>query len=701
VTPAAQGNVTIDLAASTATDLAGNNSQASGQLIVNYDITLPTVAITSSAPATTNTSPIYITVTFSENVTGFSTGDILVTNGTASNLAGSGNSYTADITPTADGTVTVNINAGVAIDAAGNGNTAATTLSLIFDTTGAIPTISSAYSNVTSQSPFTVQVAFNESVTGFELADLTVSNGSASNLQTVTNNLTYTVNITPVANGAVTIDLPINKTTDVAGNGNQAATYSINFDNVQPTVTISTTSTSPTNQSPLLFSIVFNEEVTGFDVSDITTSNGTAGNLTATVANKEYTFTVTPITDGEVAVSVNPGVFTDMAGNLNQASNQVKITFDTTKPTVTLAMDSKAVTYPTFTVDITFSEQVTGFDVTDITTGNDTLSNFIEITAGISYKVDVTPISKGKATVDIAADVVTDIAGNKNTAAAQLELNYSTTAPVPDIYALFNEYINTKFMAFIAFDKQITGFTLSDLVPGNAVLSDLSEEIPGMRYSFSVAPVNQGLVTIDLPASVVTDIWGYQNIAAEQFSITYDSIAPVATLTRITDSITNVSPIVVKVDFNEKIQTLALANFNAGNGSLSNLIEIVPGKSFTVDLTPVNQGDVLIQLTNLEVQDLAGNYNQITEALHFTYDTLAPEIELSTNSASITNESEISVYVRFDEAISGFTASDVTLLNATIIRIDTIVPQRSYNVLIRPVQNGEVQFFIPANKVTM
>ncbi|MBQ49819.1 MAG: hypothetical protein CMP10_20730 [Zetaproteobacteria bacterium] len=89
------------------------------------DETEPTLIIKSSQdPGPTQATTINLTVTFSEKVTGFVLGDITVNGGTAGNFQGSGQTYQFDITsPSA--TVTVNIAANVAEDAAGNGNTAA------------------------------------------------------------------------------------------------------------------------------------------------------------------------------------------------------------------------------------------------------------------------------------------------------------------------------------------------------------------------------------------------------------------------------------------------------------------------------------------------------------------------------------------------------------------------------------------------
>ena len=77
-------------------------------------------------------SPIPVTATFSEPVSGFTVEDIVATNGTVGNFTGSdGDSvYTFDVTPNAIGMVAVDIAADVAEDGDNNGNTAASQLSL-------------------------------------------------------------------------------------------------------------------------------------------------------------------------------------------------------------------------------------------------------------------------------------------------------------------------------------------------------------------------------------------------------------------------------------------------------------------------------------------------------------------------------------------------------------------------------------------
>ena len=91
----------------------------------------PSVHVTGSANAQVRLNlPVSLTATFSGPVSGFASDDISVVNGIVSNFAGTGTVYTFDVTPDDIGEVTVDIAAGVAQDADGNGNTAAPRFSL-------------------------------------------------------------------------------------------------------------------------------------------------------------------------------------------------------------------------------------------------------------------------------------------------------------------------------------------------------------------------------------------------------------------------------------------------------------------------------------------------------------------------------------------------------------------------------------------
>ncbi|WP_460676511.1 LamG-like jellyroll fold domain-containing protein [Hymenobacter coalescens] len=138
---ALNGGTLRDALNNNATLTLNNVASTAGVLV---DAVAPTVVVSSSAGSSgssTSASPIPFTVTFSEPVTGFSVADLTVGNGTASGFGGSGTMYSFSVTPTAAGTVTVNVPANGAQDAAGNGNTAATQFSLTYQPVTAAPVV--------------------------------------------------------------------------------------------------------------------------------------------------------------------------------------------------------------------------------------------------------------------------------------------------------------------------------------------------------------------------------------------------------------------------------------------------------------------------------------------------------------------------------------------------------------------------------
>ncbi|MFY0605444.1 MAG: hypothetical protein JXR10_01945 [Cyclobacteriaceae bacterium] len=127
-----------------ATDAAGNATTLEVTIsVTDIDEIAPTVTIASIATDPTDHNPITVTITFSESVTGFVEGDITVNGGAIQSFAGSGASYSFDLVPSGNGTLTVDIAADVAQDAAGNNNTLAAQFSIEYFVNTA-PTFTSA-----------------------------------------------------------------------------------------------------------------------------------------------------------------------------------------------------------------------------------------------------------------------------------------------------------------------------------------------------------------------------------------------------------------------------------------------------------------------------------------------------------------------------------------------------------------------------
>ena len=160
ITPDGVGDLEIGVAADVAADAAGNGNTAAASVDVAYDATAPGVAISGAPPTVNSLAPFDVTVTFTEDVSGFAAGDVAVINGAAGNLRGSGAAYTVAITPDGAGDLEIGVAADVATDAAGNGNTAAASVRVAYDADAPGVAISGAPPTVNSLAPFDVTVTF-------------------------------------------------------------------------------------------------------------------------------------------------------------------------------------------------------------------------------------------------------------------------------------------------------------------------------------------------------------------------------------------------------------------------------------------------------------------------------------------------------------------------------------------------------------
>jgi hypothetical protein len=197
VTPNAnfEGNLTVAV-----------GEQRSVQVV---DTKAPTVTVT---PGLNNT--LY-TFTFSEAVTGFTSEDITVTNGTAGVFTPvSGTQYTLAVTPAAGATPTVSVRAGAAADAAGNQSIA----------TGASPVDARPQVRIDDQplenGDFLFTFTFTENVTGFETGDIGIIGGAKGTFTKVSDSV-YTLSVTPSASASeVIVTVPEGVATDATGNTN-------------------------------------------------------------------------------------------------------------------------------------------------------------------------------------------------------------------------------------------------------------------------------------------------------------------------------------------------------------------------------------------------------------------------------------------------------------------------------------------------
>jgi len=659
--PSSNGTVTVNVSAGVANDAAGNTNTAATQFSKTFDNVSPSVSITSSTTSPTNSNSFSLTFTFSESVSNFIQNDIAITNAGLSSFQGTGSVYTVTVTPSSDGTVTANIGSNVANDAAGNGNSAASQFSMTVDRSQPTVSITSSVSqSVTNTNPIPITITFSESVQNFIEQDINVGNGTISGF-TQNSGSNYSFNLNPSSNGTVTVNVSSAVANDAAGNSNTAAMqFSKIFDNTNPTLSITSVTSSPTNSTSIPITITFSESVSGFDSNDITSGNGSISGFSGSGAN--YSFTLTPTSPGAVTISIVGGIAFDSAGNGNTAATQFSITYDNSQPTVTIG---SAISNPTnsnsIPVTFTFNEAVSGFGSGDVSVINGSLSDFI-VNSSTSYSATLTPSAAGTITLNINAGSAIDAAGNGNTASNQFSIVYDNVQPTVSISSPVSSPTNVNsFTVNFNFSESVNNFTENDVVVGNGTLSNFSGS--GSSYSATVTPTLDGTVTVNIAASVANDLAGNGNTAATQFSIVSDRNGPTLSITSTATSPTNANTILLTFTFSENVTGFASSDITPLGGTISDFSG--SGSVYTVNLTPTADGSLTVFVFQNNAVDSAGNGNTFA-TFSIMSDRTKPTVTITSTESTPTSTNPIPITFNFSENTTNFIVNDITVTGGTL-----------------------------------
>ena len=208
--------------------------QLSGGLATLVDVIPPTIAVSSNKTSLSSGSTATITFALSETSTNFAASDVTVSGGTLSNFVGSGTSYTAIFTPSANSITSgvVSVASSVFTDAAGNANADGSDANnkVTFSVDTVVPTVSKVTPTSSTVAAVTdnIVITFSESVvkgagnvTLKTAAGATVGTfdiSSSSNLSLVGSTLTLNPTADLSYGTSYIVELASGLITDAAGN---------------------------------------------------------------------------------------------------------------------------------------------------------------------------------------------------------------------------------------------------------------------------------------------------------------------------------------------------------------------------------------------------------------------------------------------------------------------------------------------------
>ncbi|MBV8255973.1 MAG: gliding motility-associated C-terminal domain-containing protein [Chitinophaga sp.] len=547
-------------------DIAGNPANLTLHNVAstaNVFVSTANPTVTITAPALV-TGPFTTSFTFSEKVTGF-TAATINTGGmaTVSNVQTTDNiTYTATMTPTTEGLMTVAIAANAVQSLGLNGNQAGSAQVRY----SAIPVVQQT--NVPGNGFYTTGQPMGFMVTYQKPVIVNTTNGTpslqviigtktvnATYLKTAGNNVIFQYMVVTGDQALSGIQLgsmiQLNGATMKDGFGvdadltlnNIPATNNVLVYTTVPSATI--TGPAKTNQ-PFTITVAFNEAVTGLTTSSFAVTNATPSNLQAG-ANNTYTALVTPMATGNVTVQLPAGIVKNIANIGNTASNVLTTAYDGTAPvinSVTVPANGYYNASQTLTFNVVFSKPVTvtGSPVLPLTIGTKTVSASYVSGSGtntltFSYAVQAgdmdmdgidlsTALNLNGGTIadDFSNNAVLSLAGVPST--TQVRVN---TAHPSVTLSGNTARVNTPVNVTAVFSEAVTGLTAANFTVTNGSVGSLATT-DNITYTFVITPAADGQVSVSLPANAVMNIGNNSNTASNTFSFVYDATPPVVTI---------------------------------------------------------------------------------------------------------------------------------------------------------------------------
>ncbi|VXC51792.1 Ig-like domain-containing protein [Pseudomonas sp. 9Ag] len=692
---------------------AGTGTTSSNNYAV--DTVRPTVTIVVADNALRVGETSLVTITFNEAVTGFTTADLTVANGTVTGLSSGdgGITWTGTLTPSASISDTTNLitldNTGVT-DAAGNTGSGTTdSNNYAIDTARPTPTIVVADTAIAVGETSVVTITFSEPVTGFTLADLSVTNGSLSGLST-SDNITYTATFTPSAGVSDATNLiTLNNTgvVDGAGNTGSGTTDSNNYavDTLRPTATIVVADTALSVGETSLVTITFSEAVSGFVNSDLSVANGTLSAVSSSDGGITWTATFTPalgVSDTSNVITLNNSGVSDAAGNTGTgttSSNNYQV--DTNVPTATIVIaDTTLSIGETSLVTVTFNSAVSGFDNSDLTVSNGTLSNMSSTDGGVTWTATFTPsVSISDTSNVITLDNTGLINGAGNAGVGTTDSNnyvVDTVRPTATIVVADTAIAaGETSLVTITFSEAVTAFTSADLMVANGVISGLSSSDGGITWTATFTPtagVTDTSNVISLNSGGIIDLAGNTNVGgADSNNYSIDSQRPTATIVLSDAALRPGETAQVTITFSEAVTGFSNADLSVANGTLSAVSSSDGGLTWTATFTPdlgVTDASNLIVLDNAGVSDAAGNTGTgTTNSSNYAVETRVPTatVVVADNALSVGETSLVTI--TFSEAVSGFDNADLSVSNGTLSNVSSTDGGVTWTATLTPASN--------------
>ncbi|NDD82639.1 MAG: hypothetical protein EBZ53_08785, partial [Verrucomicrobia bacterium] len=325
----------------------------------------------------------------------------------------------------------------------------------------------------------------------------------------------------------------------------------------------------------------------------------------------------------------------------------------------------------TVSYKVTFSEAVQALAAADLDIKGGTLdADSVALAAdklSASFQVKAAEESTADLVVGLK-DTVLDVAGNKLVVPTANTLTVDTKNPA----------VATIDITYtLVFSEAVTGFTADDITVANGVRGTFTA-VSATNYTLVVTPTAnfEGNVTLDVAAGTATDLAGNPNTVATQSVQAVDTKNPAVVLATLSDVLISDADVgtgkaKATIVFSEAMDQSAAPTVTSSvattltNGTGAWKDATTYEVSYDVADVGVEAGAVTFDVS--AAKDVAGNTQVLAQAVSSVakVDTKNPAVEISDDESGTGNIAggDITYTLVFSEAVTGFTADDITVAN--------------------------------------
>lgn len=373
----------------------------------------------------------------------------------------------------------------------------------------------------------------------------------------------------------------------------------------------------------------------------------------------------------------------DSAGNTSTAiGNAAAINIDGTSPTVTISSNATSLgANATATLTFTLSEAIADFGVNSVTVTGGALSNFSG--SGTSYTATLTPVPglSGAATVSAAASVLTDVAGNPNSAASNtVSITVDTQAPtVASIIASRSSLLVDQTASFnITLSEASTTFALEDLQSVGGTLSNLQGA--GSNYTAIFTPEDNrtDAGSVSVKSRSFNDAAGNVSERTDNDGVVLaiQTQRPTATLQARQAKLGVGDATTIDIALSEKSTDFVLDDLSASHGALSEFRPLGDGIHYSVLFTPEAPftGTGGVTLADGRFTNAAGNSNkgvsQVASIDSLSIDTTPPTVTITSDVTALAIGQSAKVTFTFNkDPGDSFDATDITVNGGSLTNL--------------------------------